>query len=51
MSTEKSREDMIKAAKLMRAFYQDLGMTDETIERAVKTIKQDVESRPQRAKE
>jgi hypothetical protein len=51
MSTEKSREDMIKAAELMRAFYQELGMNDETIERAVKTMEQDVESRPERAKE
>jgi len=51
MSAEKSREDMIKAAELMRAFYQDLGMNEETIERAVKTVEQDVGSRPVSAKE
>jgi DNA-binding transcriptional MocR family regulator len=42
---------MIKAAKSMRAFYQDLGLNDETIERAVKTVEQNVESRPERTKE
>ena len=51
MSTEKSREDMIRAAELMRAFYQGLGLTDETIERAVKAMQHDVQSRPARAKE
>jgi hypothetical protein len=51
MSTEKSREDMIKAAELMRTFYQDLGLNDETIERAVKAMEQDVQSRPDPAKE
>jgi hypothetical protein len=36
MGTEKTREEMIRAAKELRAFYQELGMSEETIERAVK---------------
>ena len=44
MSTEKSREDMIKAAETMRAFYQELGVSGETTERAVKAVEEDVES-------
>jgi len=50
MGTEKSREDMIKAAEAMRAFYQELGVSDETTERAVKIVEEDVESGTKRAK-
>jgi hypothetical protein len=35
MGDEKTREDMIHAAKRLRAFYESLVLSDETINRAV----------------
>jgi hypothetical protein len=47
MNTQKVREATIKAAEELRDFCRDLGLNDEMIERAVKSMNEGV-TRPRR---
>jgi hypothetical protein len=42
MSTERTRKQMMRAAKEMRDFYQTLDVSEETTQRAVKAALDDI---------
>ena len=42
MSTERTRKEMMRAAKEMRDFYQTLDVSEETTQRAVKAALDDL---------